>query len=877
MDNLLVRSAKLYKHPKVVLAVAFVLTLAFAAGIPFLKFDNNIRNMLPQHNRDLKVHDYYEDENRFGSSAYVFLGVESADAYSEKTLGYFHTLQTRIEALNQKLPGENVAKLLGLTPAEGATLVAGLKNLGINEMNFRETMVPVVTSAAALKDQLGLDEALATKVATAAAKADPAALYYRFEDPISKIEGLLNADSIANKDDSLVVEKLVDEGAITVADDGSVSIAPEAVAALKAKVASWEIYQGVLVSSDGKLGSLIVKLNTHDIDVKASLNRALETILVETKTTGITTYLDGESVIEDKIARYMTDDIAILLPLVVIVVLLILFFCFRNLQGVLYPSIVILMGVVWAVGAGAWLGIPVTVVGTAMPVLLVAISSAYGIHQMNHYLLDPSHDKNAILLHNMKTVGLAILLSGITVMVGFGALVTSDFVPVKNFGILTAFGDLVAVAAALFVLPALILASKKPKTIEYHESEKGLVGWFLHLFVKINKKHSGKVIAVSLVLLAVFAVGSLYVKAELNNVSLFKSDDPIAVADTRLNEALAGTQSLNLVLDTDLSDVLTRSETAAEGADEPVSLATPEVLNKVEAFSADVVKKFPYVTKVMSFNTMMKKMNQEMTGGDPAAYSVPQDGQLISQYLMIFSGDLQGVLSPNHDKMRITITMKRTSTDESEAVARYALEYFGADFQKANHVQANITGAAHLYYVANSLLIKGTIDSVAICIVVVFLLLLFVLKDFWISLIAMVPIFLTLVINFGMLGLFNIPLNAGTAMVSSVAIGIGVDYSIHYITWYRREIRLSRDISLALENTILHKGRAILYNMFVIFGGFMVMIVSKFIPLIQFGILVSVCMVTTAVGSLVIVPAIMKLLAKKDRKFLYMEKVVVEE
>jgi len=512
------------------------------------------------------------------------------------------------------------------------------------------------------------------------------------------------------------------------------------------------------------------------------------------------------------------------------------------------------------------------VVGTAMPVLLVAIASAYGIHQMNHYLLDKGTDKMGILVHNMKSVGLAILLSGITVMVGFGSLVSSQFVPVKNFGILTAWGDLIGVIAALLVLPALILFSKKPKTVEYHEAQKGFISAILHSFVKVNKHHPGKVIVVSFVLLAVFAVGCFYVKAELNNVSMFKADDAIAVADTKLNEKLAGTQSLNLILDTDLSDVLARDDTKADAA-EPVSLATPVVLNKVEAFSNDVVKKFPYVTKVLSFNTMMKKMNQEMTGS-AANYTIPQDAQLISQYLMIFSGDLQSVLSPNHDKMRVTITMKRVSTDESEAVAQYTRDYFTKDFQTANHLQANVTGVAHLYYVANTLLVEGTVNSVIICVIVVFFLLLFVLRNFWISLIAMVPIFLTLVINYGMLGLFNIPLNAGTAMVSSVAIGIGVDYSIHYITWYRREIHSDRNIDLALENTILHKGRAILYNMFVIVAGFMVMVVSKFIPLIQFGILVSVCMITTAIGALIIVPAIMKLLSRKERKFLYMEKSV---
>jgi len=603
----------------------------------------------------------------------------------------------------------------------------------------------------------------------------------------------------------------------------------------------------------------------------------------------VKTYLDGEPVIEDKIAQYMVSDIATLLPLVVVVVLLILWACFRNLQGILYPSYVMLVTVVWAVGLMAWLGIPVTMVGSVMPVLLVAISSAYGIHQMNHYLLDRSHDKMAVLVHNMKTVGLAILLSGITVVVGFGALAVEDFVPIKNFGILTAFGDLVGVAAALFLLPALILLGKKPKNVEYKESQTSLVTPLLRLFVHLNKKHSGKVIAGSLVLMAVFGIGVFWVKADLNNILLFKSDDAIRIADDRLNQKLAGTQNVNIVLDTDLSDVLARTDkpapvpaasadsssdfgAAADTAPAVPVLTTPEVLNKVEAFNADVLKKFPYVTKVLSFNTLLKKMNQEMKGGGAANYSIPQDPQLISQYLLTFSGDLQGVLSPNHDKMRISITMKRTSTEESEAVARYALAYFDPDFLKANHLQANITGSAHLYYVANTLLVDGTILSVIVCIVVVFLLLLFVLRNFWISLIAMLPIFITVVINYGMLGLFSIPLNAGTALVSSLAIGIGVDYSIHYITWYRREIRANRDVNLALENTIVHKGRAILYNMLVIFGGFLVLVVSKFVPLVQFGVLVAVCMVTTAVGALVFVPAVMRLLAKKDHKFLYMEK-----
>jgi uncharacterized protein len=154
--------------------------------------------------------------------------------------------------------------------------------------------------------------------------------------------------------------------------------------------------------------------------------------------------------------------------------------------------------------------------------------------------------------------------------------------------------------------------------------------------------------------------------------------------------------------------------------------------------------------------------------------------------------------------------------------------------------------------------------------IIVFILLQVVFRNIIMSFIALIPNAITILINFGVLGFFGIPLNVGTAMVTSIAIGIGVDYAIHFVTWYKHEIEKSKNISMALEATITNKGRAILYNMLVIFGGFLVLVSSKFVPLIQFGSLVALCMITTAFGALIVIPAVMKTLAKKDYKFLYM-------
>lgn len=856
-EKLLLSGTKLYRSPRLILAISLLLTLAFGLGIPQIRFDNDVRAMLPAGNADVEVNNYYESEDQFGNSNLIFIGVESADAYSPEALGYVRDLQTRIESLNETLPLKNLAKLLSITEAEAAQVREGFGGLGWNAFSAAEVLDPLVADPSQLASATGLDPVLAERVAAWVKKNHAVDLFRVWEAPIKSIQSLAEADDIVNEDDTLKVKKLV-EGELT----------PEAIVTLKAKVAAWPVYQDGLVSRDGTLSALLVTLSNPSKTVQTSVDFAIEDILAEMKQDGFTTYLDGESVIADQIGKYMFADMAVLVPLVVFVVLGILFLSFRRWEGVVYPSIVILISVVWSVGLMAWLGIPLNVVSVAMPVLLVAISSAYAIHQMNHYFLDPSPDRMEVLIHNMKSVGLAITLSGIAVMIGFGALVIESFVPIRNFGIFTAIGDIFAVFAALFVLPAFLLVSKKPKGVVLHEPEKGFIGGILHAFARATKARPGLILIVSAAITVAFALGTGLVKSELNAVSFFKEDTPIRIADNKLNEKLAGTQTLNVILDSDLRPVLERAEAPAEGTDTRREVTTTDILTKVDAYTEAVQKEFPFVAKVISFNDMLKKMHQEMSGGNPADYVVPDNSDLIAQYLLLFSGDTQSVLTPAHDKLKITLNMKRSTSQEVEAVRQFTLNYFEADWQKEQGLQVQVTGTAHLYNVANDLLVHGNIISLFLCLGVVFVLLLVVLRSLWMTLIALLPIFITLAINFGVLGFFGIPLNSGTAMVSSIAIGIGVDYSIHYITWYRNELRKGLTVVDAISQSILHKGRAILYNMFVIFGGFIVLAASSFTPLVQFGVLVSLCMVTTAVGALVVVPAAIHLLAKKNLKFL---------
>jgi hypothetical protein len=860
LEKFLVWSSKAFRKPWVAFVIAIVATVIFAFGIPKIKFDNSIKNMLPTTNRDRVVHEYYEDPEQFGSSDLIFIGIDTDDAYSEKTLRYVSALEAAVNDLNMTLPGQNMANLLGLSAEEGAKVVEALKGVGIGEENYRDTMIPLLVSAQKLQSEFSWDAAFAAKVAKAASSVSPDVLFLTFRSPIKKTQSLISADFIKFQDDELKVEKLVKDG----------ELSSEHIAALKARVQSWSVYDKALVSSDGKLTTLIITPNKTTNELQNVLAKTVGKLLADKADPSFKAYLDGEPIIGYQITGQMYSDIHFLLPLVVIVVLLILFLNFRTIQGVTYPAAIILVSVVCAVGLMAYLGIPITIVGICIPVLLVAIVSAYGIHQMNHYLLDHDTDKLTILDHNMKSVGLAITLSGITVMVGFGALASESFVPIKNFGIFTAIGDLVGVACALYLLPALILLSRKPKRVFQTESQKGWINSLLHFFDRLNKRHSRAVIVGAIAISVVAGVGIFSLKSELNNVSFFKKNTTIHQADDHLNEKLAGTEVLNVVLDTDLSDPYRRGEKKADSGGDVVEATTPEILGKIDQFSSDVMRQFPFATKVLSFNDALKKMNQEMNGGSASFYKIPDSKDLISQYLLIFTGDVSDVLSSGHDKLRVAVTMKRVGSDDVEKVKQYCESYFTKDFLQKNHLRMEITGTSNLYDVANTLLVDGMITSIYLCIGVVFVLLVLVLHDLRMSLISIIPIIVTLLLNFGLMGLLNIPLNVATALVSSIAIGIGVDYSIHFITWYRNELHDKPDILLAVENSIYRKGRGILYNMFVVFGGFVVLGLSKFVPLVQFGLLVAGCMVFSAVGALVIVPAIIRLLAKRDYEFLYL-------
>jgi len=256
-----------------------------------------------------------------------------------------------------------------------------------------------------------------------------------------------------------------------------------------------------------------------------------------------------------------------------------------------------------------------------------------------------------------------------------------------------------------------------------------------------------------------------------------------------------------------------------------------------------------------SLTDYIKRMNKVMNADEEEFNTIPDSKDMVAQYLLLYemSGDpenLNKVVDYDYSKANITFQLK---SDNSKAInsAIAVIDTFKDNFAK-NGVNMKYAGSGYKGLVFTDLILEGQIMSLILSLIIVVVLLSFMFKKFMVGLIGAVPIIITALISFGTMGFLNIPLNTTTALLSSIAIGIGIDYAVHFIEQYRSNAKKTGDKILTAKKTMAHSGRAIIFNAIVVIAGFLVLIFSVFPPNRELGALVSLNMFTSFVGTLTI-------------------------
>lgn len=566
-------------------------------------------------------------------------------------------------------------------------------------------------------------------------------------------------------------------------------------------------------------------------------------------------YVAGSPIVEGEMAYLGPRDMKKMVPLVIGVIVIVLLSVLKSFKNTLFTLLVVLCSVVWTFGLMAAAGIPVYAVSTMIPVMLIAIGVADGIHLYSHldfYIKShPQSGRREAVSDMIKSMWKPVVMTSVTTSVGFFSLLTSQVYPIKYFGIFTAFGVMAAMLLSLLLIPAAILlfgyTNRKPQSKTKRQNSSDPLAY---RFANAVVKYKVITIALTFVIVALSVFGITLVWINSSFLDKFEKDSNIVLTDKFINQHFGGTSNLNVVLESDHDD----------------AFKLPAVLELMDKLQYSLENELQVVGNSFSLADYLKRMNKVMHSDEEASAKIPESAELNAQYLLLYemSGDpknLAKVVDYNYKTANLTIQLKK---DDSRTInsAIELIEEFRPLFATLG-INLNYAGSGYKALVFTDLILKGQIMSLVLSLFIIIILLAAMFKNTAAGLIGSVPIVITAVIGFGVMGILNIPLSTTTALISSIAIGIGIDYAVHFIERYRIYAAATNDKALTMQMTMHHSGRAIIFNATVVIAGFLVLLFSVFPPNRSLGALVSLNMFTSFAGTV----TIMYLLLYKSNLF----------
>ena len=567
---------------------------------------------------------------------------------------------------------------------------------------------------------------------------------------------------------------------------------------------------------------------------------------------GDTFYLAGRPVIEVTSGMHAMQDMMVMIPLLMVALALTLFIIFRTGRGVFLPMFVMGAAIVWTMGIMVLLDVPLYTISTMLPVILVAVGIGDSVHLMSHYydhvLEDPQRPGKEIVTTVMGKLGAPLLTTTVTTMVGFLTFFFAEMPPFVIFGLFTVLGIALSWLLTVTFIPA-VLAIMRPKVGAYlakrramrvHSEQnrltKGLVDLAGFLY---RVRHGATVVLLALMAVAAWGASKLYVDSSW--MSDFRKDSDLVAANNMLNQRFDGTIFLNVVI---------------EGAHKD-AFKSPALLKKVEDLQA-FGKTLPHVGSARSVVDYIKSMNETFHAGDAAYKVVPDTDAQIGEYLFLFSvsgrpQQLDEVVDFDYQRALVTFAIKTDHTQSLLHIINEIKQHANQLFA-GQQVSVNYAGSANNSYIWADLLIRSQTLSILLSKLGIFLIAALMFRSLWIGLFTIVPVSITTLFIAGFAGFAGIPLDVSTALAAGVAVGVGVDYAVHYIFSYRDEFKRSGDVLLASQETMRRVGKTIVFNAVVVTVGFAILFWSQFPPHVKLGYFVAAYMVVSCVVALLVLP-----------------------
>jgi len=694
--------------------------------------------------------------------------------------------------------------------------------------------------------------------------------------PVVEVTSISNTDDIYGSEEGLTIEKIFEV----------IPGTPGEMKSLRRRVLENDLFRNSFFSEDGRRTGIFVELamDEDDSEILYSTYIALERIFEENP--GIDKhYIAGFPIVAATLRTVIDQDTQRFFPFVALLAVFFLWLTFRRPSGVAVPMLVVGFSILFTLAIMVVFEVPLNTITSALPVFLISIGVADGIHMFSEYRenrIEGLPREKAVCLM-LDKLALPVTMTSITTAVGFLSLTVSDIVPIFTFGIFVAVGTLLAMVLSLIFIPALlmVLPEKVSASQEGSGTDENLsrgvhqVNFMDRLFQKSLDvmtawvlRNARPVLLAALAISAISIYGLSQVKVESSLESYFQADAPLVIAN-RAMEKMSGSRTINIVI-------------TKTGEEEPWK--NPDNLKVVEEFQeflaneprvkrtlslVDLIKRISY-----AFNENRKEFNRLPNGFEflESEEIFEENGQtekrtvkreisgrdLIAQYLVLYEnsgGDvLSDVVDSEYLNLNLAVTISSNSTTEEEkllqSIEDYAVRQFPQGFSMTS------SGMVPINVATSNEVVTSQIRSLSGSILAVFLMLALIFRSVSRGLMGMIPLVFTVLFNFGVMGFFGVHLDIGTALVSSIVIGIGVDYSIHYLSSMFHELADGTELHDAISNTVRRSGKAITSNAVTVGFGFLALSVSEFLPLVTLSWMIWLTLNISALATMILIPAL---------------------
>ncbi len=635
---------------------------------------------------------------------------------------------------------------------------------------------------------------------------------------------------------------------VTMGDDGlgrepllpSLALDSAQVTAFRARALADRLGRGAVVAADGRSTGVWVRFEamTDEEFIARGLEDRLRQV-VAANPGDEAVAITGLPTIKVQAARNMIGDLAVFVPLALLLVIGVLIWAFRTWRGLLLPLASVVVGLTWTIGIMVLAGDAFTMGSLVLPPLILSSGVAYAIHIVSRYYLDvqPGRSHAEAVTHAMAHVRLPVFIAALTTLIGFGTFVTSPIPSIRDFGIYSALGIAVVFVACVVVIPAALALLPPPATVPARLEEGGWFADFVVACGALSMRYRWFFLPLFAVLLAVGTVGMTRLHVETDYLRFFSPSHPVRVENQRVSENLAGTQVVTVIIDTPGPEGVTHTETI-------------EAMRRLQQFIASQ----PGVDRTLS---LLDELDSVRSAVSPARVGAPftDQAEIAGLLNLLAPRDVRHEVTPDHSRAQITVHTRLSGSQEVGGFTARVAAFGAAHFPPG--VTVRPTGTVVLLNRSADALSWSQLWGDSQVMAILLLLMVLLLRSLRLGIVSMMPNVLPIVLLFGFMGYAGIDLNICTSTIASISIGIAVDDTTHYMLGFYDELRAGATREHAILATLRGVGRPILIASVALSAAFWIVCLSNFQPVRHFGLLAGCTMVIGVFTDLFLLPALL--------------------